>query len=111
MVICDIAPMGIRVARAAGVPSVLIESFTWDWIYRGYAVQGLNQFETYLQSIFAEATYRIQTQPICKYADADFTAGSQSKNEKPIEGGPTAAGAVGQLQGGGDHCRRGSQKL
>jgi UDP:flavonoid glycosyltransferase YjiC (YdhE family) len=82
MVICDIAPMGIRVARAAGVPSVLIESFTWDWIYRGYAAQGLNQFETYLQSIFAEATYRIQTQPICKYADADFTAGPASRKTK-----------------------------
>ena len=28
LVICDIAPLGIRVARKAGVPSVLIENFT-----------------------------------------------------------------------------------
>jgi UDP:flavonoid glycosyltransferase YjiC (YdhE family) len=33
-VLCDIAPLGIAVARAAGVPSVLIENFTWDWITR-----------------------------------------------------------------------------
>ena len=31
--LCDISPLGIAVARAAGIPSVLIENFTWDWIY------------------------------------------------------------------------------
>ena len=36
-VISDIAPLGIKVAQAAGLPSVLIENFTWDWIYRAYA--------------------------------------------------------------------------
>jgi UDP-N-acetylglucosamine:LPS N-acetylglucosamine transferase len=82
LVICDIAPLGIRVAKEAGVPSVLIENFTWDWIYRGYAAEGLKKFDVYLQSIFAEATYRIQTRPICKYADADFTAGPASRKTK-----------------------------
>jgi hypothetical protein len=99
LLICDIAPMGIRVARAAGLPSVLIENFTWDWIYRGYAAQGLNQFETYLQSIFAEATYRIQTQPICKYADADFTAGPASRE---IQSPP---GAIRLKLGLSDSCK------
>ena len=37
LVLCDIAPMGILVAKEAGVPSVLIENFTWDWIYQGFA--------------------------------------------------------------------------
>ena len=32
-VICDIAPLGIAVAHQAGIPSVLVENFTWDWIY------------------------------------------------------------------------------
>lgn len=36
LVVCDIAPLGLAVARAAGRPSVLIENFTWDWIYAGY---------------------------------------------------------------------------
>ena len=33
MVICDISPLGIAIAVKAGLPSVLIENFTWDWIY------------------------------------------------------------------------------
>jgi UDP:flavonoid glycosyltransferase YjiC (YdhE family) len=82
LVVCDIAPMGIRVAEAAGVPSVLIENFTWDWIYRGYAAEALKKFDAYLQSIFAEATFHIQTQPICQYADVDFTAGPASRKPK-----------------------------
>ena len=36
-VISDISPLGLQVARAATLPSVLIENFTWDWIYQGYA--------------------------------------------------------------------------
>jgi len=82
LVVCDIAPMGICVAEAAGVPSVLIENFTWDWIYRGYAEEGLKKFEPYLQSIFAKATWHIQTRPICKYADVDFTAAPASRKIK-----------------------------
>ena len=31
LVVCDIAPMGIRVAKEAGVPSVLVE-IEWNWI-------------------------------------------------------------------------------
>jgi len=86
LVICDIAPMGIRVAKAAGVPSVLIENFTWDWIYEGYEEETLNEFIVYLQSIFAEANCHIQTQPICKPASADFTAGPASRKIKTTAG-------------------------
>ena len=32
-VVCDISPLGIAVAKKAGVPSILVENFTWDWIY------------------------------------------------------------------------------
>lgn len=28
--------MGIVVAQKARVPSVLIENFTWDWVYENY---------------------------------------------------------------------------
>jgi UDP-N-acetylglucosamine:LPS N-acetylglucosamine transferase len=82
LVVCDIAPMGIRVAQEAGVPSVLVENFTWDWIYQGYAEQGFHAFNAYLQSIFAEATYHIQTQPICKPERVDFTADPASRKIK-----------------------------
>ena len=36
LIICDISPMGIVVAQKARVPSVLIENFTWDWVYENY---------------------------------------------------------------------------
>ena len=82
LVVCDIAPMGIRVAKEAGVPSVLIENFTWDWIYQGYEEEEFNEFNSYLQPIFAEATCHIQTQPICKPERVDFTAGPASRKIK-----------------------------
>jgi UDP-N-acetylglucosamine:LPS N-acetylglucosamine transferase len=79
LIVCDIAPMGIQVAKESGVPSVLIENFTWDWIYQGYEKEEFNEFNAYLQSIFAEASFHIQTQPICKPVGADFTADPASR--------------------------------
>ena len=32
----DIPPLAVAAARAAGIPSVLIGNFTWDWIYEHY---------------------------------------------------------------------------
>ena len=82
LIVCDIAPMGIQIAKEAGVPSVLIENFTWDWIYQGYEKEEFNEFNVYLQSIFADATCHIQTQPICKPVRADFTANPASRKIK-----------------------------
>jgi len=36
VIICDISPLGISVGSEAGIPTVLIENFTWDWIYEQY---------------------------------------------------------------------------
>ena len=72
LVICDIAPMGIAVARAAGLPSVLIENFTWDWIYRSLA-QRHPAFLTYadaLEQVFANAEVHIQAVPVCNAASS-----------------------------------------
>jgi hypothetical protein len=67
MVLCDIAPMGIRVAQQAGLPSVLIENFTWDWIYEGYVDQekDFQRYITYLKELFTRADLHIQTEPFC----------------------------------------------
>lgn len=66
LLFCDIAPLGIAVARAAGIPSVVVENFTWDWIYAGYVEQAewLQSYIDYLAAQFAAADYHIQTQPI-----------------------------------------------
>lgn len=73
-VMCDIAPLGIAVARKAGIPSVLIENFTWDWIYKGY-VQEDARFKphiAYLRGVFRSADHHIQTEPVCDYWNADL---------------------------------------
>ncbi len=66
-VVCDISPLGIEVAKKADVPSILVENFTWDWIYRPYTKEcpGLEAIVDYFEGIFAGADLRIQTTPHC----------------------------------------------
>jgi UDP:flavonoid glycosyltransferase YjiC (YdhE family) len=74
LVLCDIAPMGIAVAKEAGLPSVLIENFTWDWIYHEYAASNsrIVFYINYLQELFAKADYHLQIEPVCSYRAADL---------------------------------------
>jgi UDP:flavonoid glycosyltransferase YjiC (YdhE family) len=67
-VICDVAPLGIAVARAAGVPAALVENFTWDWIYESYVdrVPALARHAAELARWFAAADLRVQTEPRCR---------------------------------------------
>lgn len=77
LILCDIAPLGIAVANQANIPSILIENFTWDWIYQPYI--GLDSrmapFSLYLEQLFKQATYHIQTQPVCRPVNADLCCG------------------------------------
>lgn len=74
LVICDISPLGIAIAQAAGISSVLIENFTWDWIYAGYGPQhtALQGHSRYLRGVFETAAYHIQTEPICRHRPVDL---------------------------------------
>lgn len=67
LVLCDISPLGILAASIAGISSVLIENFTWDWIYAGYFQQepGLVEIARSLKSIFDSVSIHIQAEPIC----------------------------------------------
>jgi hypothetical protein len=67
-VISDIAPLGIEIARVAGLPSVLIENFTWDWIYRGYADRypRMAEYADYLASFMSIPDLHLQCQPVCR---------------------------------------------
>jgi hypothetical protein len=84
LVICDIAPMGIAVAGEAGIPSLLIENFTWDWIYQRYAEQDgrIGDHISYLKRVFNAADFRIQTEPICDPCSADLTTFPVSRKMK-----------------------------
>ena len=70
LVLCDIAPLGIAAAKMAGIPSILLENFTWDWIYEGYAARWpqLQSHSDALKDLFDRADHRIQTRPVCSPA-------------------------------------------
>jgi len=67
LAVCDIAPLGLVAAREAGVPSVLMENFTWDWIYEPLvaAAPGLAPWVERLRSWFALADLHLQLEPVC----------------------------------------------
>jgi hypothetical protein len=81
LILCDIAPLGIAVGRKSGIPSVLIENFTWDRIYAGYVsvAAKMARHITYLRRIFDTANHHIQTEPVCFRDAADLTVGPVSR--------------------------------
>ncbi len=66
-VVCDISPLGLDAAKAGAYPCALVENFTWDWIYRGYAADepALLPFADRLEESFAAAELRLQLEPMC----------------------------------------------
>ena len=67
-VLADIAPLGIAAARRLGIPAVLVENFTWDWIYDGYGGREprLAQHGAALAALSATADLHVQTEPACR---------------------------------------------
>lgn len=67
-VLCDIAALGIAVAERAGLPSVLVESFTWPFLYRPYLDRAPSLAEAcrVLDGWTARATRRLQATPACE---------------------------------------------
>lgn len=84
IIICDIAPMGLLVAREVGIPGVLVENFTWDWIYGQYSDRdkSITKYINYLKPIFESADYHIQTEPICHRQAADLVTGPVSRRPR-----------------------------
>ena len=65
--VADVAPLALEAARHAGVPAVLVENFTWDWIYEGYvgSEPRLEPWIERLRQCFDSAALRIQAEPVC----------------------------------------------
>jgi len=84
LILCDIAPMGIKVAEESGIPSVLIENFTWDWIYEGYVSvdERIKKHIQYLKRLFNAAVFRVQTEPVCLPRSADLTVNPVSRRAR-----------------------------
>ena len=81
LILCDISPMGIAVAREAGVPAILVENFTWDWVYREYVAEepGFQPHIAQLELLFGLADFHIQTTPVCSKGSVHLTTGPVSR--------------------------------
>jgi hypothetical protein len=81
LVICDISPMGIFIAKEAGIPSVLIENFTWDWIYEDFiqADVRMSRYVDFFRKIYRAVDYHIQTSPVCNPQPIDMATGPISR--------------------------------
>ncbi len=85
LVVCDIAPLGLLAAHEAAINSVLIENFTWDWIYEAYKADnpGFNHFVELNRSRNALADWHIQTIPVCEPdLSVDLTSPPVARGER-----------------------------
>ncbi len=84
-IVSDISPLGIAVAKQAGLLSVLVENFTWDWIYDGYSSTWpeLGRFSSELSQIYRSVDQRIQLEPYCLPVADSITVGPLSR--RPIQ--------------------------
>ncbi len=85
IIVSDISPLGIAVAKHAGLLSVLIENFTWDWIYDGYSTSSpeLARFSPELSQIYKSVDQRIQLEPYCRRVAHSITVPPMSR--RPIQ--------------------------
>ena len=84
-IVSDISPLGIAVAKKAGLLSVLVENFTWDWIYDGYSSTWpeLGRFSSEFSQIYRNVDQRIQLEPCCLRVADSITAPPLSR--RPIQ--------------------------
>ena len=73
-VVCDISPLGLLAAQRLGLPSALVENFTWDWIYEPYLEThpALGRHLSVLRDAVSNATVRVQTRPVCRSSPGSF---------------------------------------
>jgi len=81
LVVCDIAPIGISIAAEAGIPSILIENFTWDWIYEDFIHSDvrIGRHVDFLREIYRAVDYHVQTSPVCNPQNVDMATGPISR--------------------------------
>lgn len=66
-VLCDVAPLGVAVAERAGLPSVLLENFTWPWLYEPHLADfpALAGLSAELEGWLGKATHHLLAEPFC----------------------------------------------
>ncbi len=56
----DIPPLAVAAASAAGIPSVVIGNFTWDWIYQGYRDDAAPELARAIRRVYRDATVALR---------------------------------------------------
>jgi L-arabinokinase len=56
LVVGDIPPLAFAAATAAGIPSIAIGNFTWDWIYEGYPEESPSDLADEIRRCYRSAT-------------------------------------------------------
>ncbi|NNK13651.1 MAG: hypothetical protein HKP52_05375 [Desulfofustis sp.] len=73
LIVCDISFLGIEVGKVAKIPTLLVENFTWDWIYSQMGRDtGFEPYIEWLSESYAKADFRIQTDPVCTRISCDL---------------------------------------
>ena len=74
-ILCDISPLGLSVGKSLRIPTVLIENFTWDWMFEIYAGQKphFKEINQKLSDLYENFDVRLQATPYCKKADNGIT--------------------------------------
>lgn len=67
-VLCDISPLGVAVAEQAGLPSVVVENFTWGWLYEPLSADAseLEPMGRELDRWVERASVHLQARPVCR---------------------------------------------
>lgn len=80
LVVSDISPLGIVAANQAGIPSILVQNFTWDWLYKPYvpAYPKFAALISWMQEVYHSCSHVIRAIPFCPMLDSqqriDLTA-------------------------------------
>lgn len=83
LVVGDIPPLAFVAAKAAGIPSVAISNFAWDWIYEGYpdALAAAPALPASIRAVYAQASLLLRLPMAggldswpCPAADLPFVA-------------------------------------
>ncbi|PKN86079.1 MAG: hypothetical protein CVU46_08930 [Chloroflexi bacterium HGW-Chloroflexi-8] len=66
-IVSDISPLGIEAAGRTQIKSLLIENFTWDWIYEPYLSKypEFLKYIEYFKAVYLKADFHFQTNPLC----------------------------------------------
>ncbi len=81
IIVCDISPLGLHLGAKLGIRTVLVENFTWNWIYQGYltAESGLASAVSQLTEVFNATVERIQAAPVSMALDSALSVSPISR--------------------------------